>query len=431
MNKTNAMQREIAKLAEQWQEFADGDQAILHWLIKSSDLPIAQTFIKIKEQFDEENPEFFIQLTAPFSNMQEFGNDLAEELNQLITEGLVDADGGETKDWQAPDIRHAKSGFHALFMSCDLILKIFGDEVESLVLVIAPQAVKNPVEYQQWWAWACKIKQEYREWHPKLRLVVLDKAEQPFLSGTFAEQRTCVASRQPPLNMQAAMKEIAQEADDGSDGAKLRLHLLDMNKAIGEGDKNLLDQSAKLALPLAEKNQWFDVWTTLLMTRAAGWLNFRHFEAAMKDYRQAQVVAGQGLEKNVPGCDKLLLQSLLCEGTTYFLADYLPQAAAAYQKAALKAEELQDSWICLEAWRMASFCMERLDDRQQAWQLGNKAFAIGKKMEPEQRAQSTLPFVGQALLRISPNQQVKAEVQNVFTQWLGDDWLSKLESAVA
>lgn len=432
MSGKNPIEKEIAKLGESWQAFTDGDQGILCWLIKSSDVALANTFIKIKEQFDEDNGEWFIQLNSEFRDMQSFAGDLAEELNGLIEEGLAEADGDTPlNDWQKPDLRAAQSGFHGLFLSCDAILKIFGKDIELLTLVITPSAVKKPQEYAQWWALACKIRRDYKEWQGKLKLLVLDSAEKPFLSQTLEKNADVALCQTPPLDFNGAARAVAEQADDGSDSGKFRLHLLDMNNAIGEQDRGKLEKSSAAALEIAEKNQWFDMWTTALMTRGGGWLNFKIFDLAAKDYRQAQQVAAQGVEKQIPGCDKLLAQAMLFEGSAYFLANYLEHAARAYQNAAKKAEELKDSWMCVEAWRMASLSMERHKQTDIAWQFANQAFNVGRSMKPEEREQSTLAFVGQAMLRLSPNGQVKSEVKNAFDRLLGEGWLKQVEAATA
>lgn len=432
MGGENAIQKEIAKLTEHWQTFTDGDHAILHWLLKTADVPLANTFIKIKEQFDADNGDWFIQLTSEFRDMQSFAGDLTEEFNELIEEGLAEADGDTPlNDWKKPDLRKAQSGFHALFLSCDAILNLFGKDIELLTLVLSPTAVKKPQEYTQWWAWACKIRRDYKEWNPKLKFLVLDNAEKPFLSQTITQNGDVALSQTPPLNFNAAARAVAEQANDGSDSGQFRLHLLDMNNAIGEQDRGKLEKSSAAALAITEKNQWLDMWTTTLMTRGGGWLNFKVFDLAVKDYRQAQQIALQGIEKQTPGCEKLLLQAMLFEGTAYFMANYLEHAAKAYQNAAKKAEELKDSWMCLEAWRMASLSMERFKKADIAWQFANQAFAVGRGMKPEEREQSTLAFVGQAMLRISPNGQVKAEVKNAFDRMLGEDWLKQMDAATA
>lgn len=431
MNGQNAIQKEIAKLTEHWQSFTDGDQAILHWLIASSNVALANTFIKIKEQFDAESGDWFIQLTSEFHDMQSFAGILAEELVELMQEGLEEADGDNPlNDWQKPDLSTSQSGFQALFLSAESILNLFGKNIELLTLVITPTAVKNPQEYAQWWRYACKVRRDYpKHWNAKLKFLVLDSAEKPFLSSIFGQNSDVAVSQTPPLNFNAAARAVAEQANDGSDSGRFRLHLLDMNNAIGEQDTKKLETSSVSAIEIAEKNQWMDMWATSLMTRGGGWLSFKVFDKAVKDYRQAQQVATQGIEKHTPGCEKLLLQAMLFEGTAYFMANYLEHAARVYQGAAKKAEELKDTWICLESWRMASLSMERNKQNDIAWQYANQAFAVGRDMKPEEREQSTLAFVGQAMLRISPNGQVKSEVKNAFDRMLGEEWLQQVEAA--
>ena len=80
---------------------------------------------------------------------------------------------------------------------------------------------------------------------------------------------------------------------------------------------------------------------------------------------------------------------------------------------------------------MASLSMERHKQTDIAWQFANKAFAVGCEMKPEEREQTTLAFVGQAMLRISPNSQVKSEVKSAFDRMLGEGWLKQVEAATA
>ena len=80
---------------------------------------------------------------------------------------------------------------------------------------------------------------------------------------------------------------------------------------------------------------------------------------------------------------------------------------------------------------MASLSMERHKQKDAAWQYANQAYAVGREMTPEEREQSTLAFVGQAMLRISPNGQVKSEVKNAFDRMLGEEWLRQVEAATS
>jgi hypothetical protein len=130
----------------------------------------------------------------------------------------------------------------------------------------------------------------------------------------------------------------------------------------------------------------------------------------------------------VPGCNKLQLQAIICEGTCLFSAERFDEAAIAYARGAQLAEQQGDFMLTLEGWRMASFSMERLKEKKSAWDYAMKAVEAGRKMDESARAQSTLPFLGQALLRLSPNNDIDKQIKLSFTEMLGDGWLENIEA---
>lgn len=450
----NAIEQEVAKLSQCWDEFILGEQAILHWLINPADTLLVNAFVKIKEQFDEETGTWFIQLNSPFETAAGFGYSLAEEFNQLILQGQEEALEEEalekdakaaqheqsqgttpapdlTHHWQKPDLTGAQSGLHALFISIGQVLALFDKSLEQLTLVINPSGIKNIAEYRLWWQQACNIARNYSTWPGKLKLLALDNSAQPNLTQTFAQCADVAKTQTPPINLNAAARAVAEQTHDGSDSAQLRLLFLQMNAAITEQNSAELNAAAEAALTITRSNQWPDMTATVLLTRAGGLLNLQQFPAALIDYQQAQLFARMGMENAVPGCEKLLLQALLFEGTANFLAQDLNKAVLAYEQAAQQAALLSDKWIALEAWRMAAFCSERLNQTERAWEQANFALAVGKDMAPEVRAQSTLGFVGQAMLRLKSNPQIQKDINATFSELLSSDWLEKLEGAAA
>lgn len=431
MNKNNPVEKEFKKLGSQWQRFLDSDLPIFHWMVPSDSVQLLNAFIKIKEQFDEKTPEMFVHLTVPFSGLEQFATDLADEFNQLVKEGLDDTlpEGGEDCPWQAPDTRQSQSGFQALLKSCDAFLQTFGDCLDALVLVIAPPSVPEGKAYLQWWQWACTIHRDYDEWPDKLKWITLDHIEQPYLHAVVAEFPEQIYSEIADCDYKGALTKVLDDADDGSDAAKIRKNLFNMNNAIAESDGNALKQSRDIALPLARSNNWFDIAATINMTCAAGLMSWQHYDTAINEYQKAQEQARLGMQADLPGSEKLLLQSMLNESTCLYLNDNLAPAAKAFEKTAGLAHELGDPWIELEAWRMGSFCLERAGQQQQAWVHGKQALAVGRTMEVEQRLQSTLPFVGQALMRMSPDTAVANEVDGVMIDLIGENWQQTLKEA--
>jgi tetratricopeptide (TPR) repeat protein len=436
MNKANPVQQELEKLDEQWEDFISSQLPVFHWYFSPDDIQLGLTFIKAKEQLDEKNPELFIHLHSEFLASDAFGRALAEEMNHMIEDGIADAGLAEahenalpstTHQWSKPELNDCTTGFNCIFRSCTQALASFGDYVHNIVLVITPSRIKNPTQYTQWWAECCNIHSRY-DWPKSLKLVVFDTDRNSALSTLAHEQPTHIHSVEAPVDMAAAIQAILREVDDGSPNAKFRQHTVDLQKAVGKRDKSAIDSLSAAAIALAEQHHWLDMWVVTLLTRAAGYLSLKTYDVALKDYRNAQVIAAQGEQENVPGCDKLQLQAMVCEGTCLFSAERFDEAAIAYAKGAQLAEQQQDLMLTLEGWRMASFSMERMKDKNQAWDYAIKAVEAGRKMNEEQRPQSTLPFLGQALLRLSPNSDVDKQIKLSFTELLGEGWLENIEA---
>ena len=74
---------------------------------------------------------------------------------------------------------------------------------------------------------------------------------------------------------------------------------------------------------------------------------------------------------------------------------------------------------------MASWCWEMVKEVEKAWAHGQRAWEVGRAMNAEAREGSTLPYVGEALVRLSQQRQgeraargTESEVASV----LGEDW---------
>ncbi len=434
MSNSNPIQRELEKLGEQWEDFIGSKRPILRWYFSPDDIELGLGFIKTKEQLDEKNPELFIHLHTDFVSADTFSYALAEEMNELIADGIADAEleaeeapANSIHHWSAPDLRDARIGYNALFRSCLHALKSFEDYVHYLVIVITPSAIKNAAEYTQWWRNCCDINSRY-QWPKNLKLVFFDTEKNSPLAQIAQEKRQDLYSLDAPVNMDAAIKAVLKEADDGSPQAAFRNITVDLQKAVGKQDKPAMEKLAAAAIALAEQHRWLDMWVVTLLTRAAGYLGMQIHDLALADYRSAQLISAQGEEENVPGCNKLRLQALICEGTCLFNANRFDEAAKAYENAATLAEIQQDSLMTLEGWRMASFCLERNGRKNMSWDYAMKALEAGSKMDEQQRAHSTLPFLAQALLRLSPNGEIDQHIHQRFNQLLGDGWQQQLKA---
>jgi tetratricopeptide (TPR) repeat protein len=436
MSKANPVQQEMVKLDEQWEEFTSSKLPLFRWYFSTDDIQLGLGFIKVKEQLDEKNPELFIHLHGEFEEGDSFGRSLAEEMNQMIADGISDAGIEEAEEkksaatihkWQSPSLDDCTNGFNCIFRSCKFALDAFGDYVHNIVLVITPSRIKNSAKYTQWWAKCCEIHSRYN-WPENLKLVFFDTDKNSALAVLARENQDHIYSADAPVDMNATIQAILDDVDDGSPNAKFRQYTVDLQKAVGKQDKAAFEKLSAAAILIAEYHQWFDMWVVTLLTRAAGYLGLQDYDGALNDYRAAQLIAVQGEKKNVPGCNKLQLQAMICEGTCLFSAGRFEEATAAYVKGAQLAESQADLLLTLEGWRMASFCMERAKAPKIAWEHGIKALEAGDKMDEQGRENSTLPFLGQALLRISPSGEVSQHIKQRFDKLLGEGWLQRAEA---
>lgn len=431
----NPFEKELDKLDEQWEDFIDSELPIFHWVFTPENSQLALTFIKVKEQLDEKNPHLFLHLSTEFETTESFGYQLAEEMNQLIEEGFADADEDASEDdnniqWHKPDLGNCRSGFQALFRSCNTAIAAFGDYVHSVTLAITPTSITDAKHYVDWWAQCCDIHTEFT-WPKLLRLVVLDTHAQSELARLAQKRALHIHSATAPVNMREAMQAVLKQADDGSPGAQLRQHMTDLQEAAGKQQRDALEAHAAAALQVAQNQRWLDMWVAVLLTRAAGYLNMQLFTQALSDYRAAQPIAQQGEEESIAGCDKLFVQAQVCEATCLFNMAHFEEAAFVYDRAAQAAEQRNDLFLSLDSWRMASFCMERKKEPRQAWAFAKNSLDISRRMDAQQRRQSTLPFLGQAMIRLSPTGEVRDQVKQTFSELLSEDWLEQVQQVAA
>lgn len=436
MSAANPIQRELEKLNEQWEEFISSKLPILRWHFSADDTELAFGFIKTKEQMDEKNPELFIHLHSGFHAAETFSYALAEEMNQMIADGIADAELEEAEsqspattvhDWATPNLSDCRTGYNALFRSCVHALNAFEEYIHYLVIIVTPTEVKNRDAYTEWWNKCCEINSRYR-WPDNLKIVFFDIEKESPLAALAREKPQDMHSMDAPVDMNAAIQGVLKEADDGSPNAAFRNMTVELQKAVGKQDKPAMEKLSAAAIALAQEHHWLDMWVVTLLTRAAGYLGLQAYDLALADYRNAQIISAQGEQENVPGCNKLQLQARICEGTCLFSAGRFEEAANAYAQGAQLAETQQDSLMTLEGWRMASFCTERAGFKKIAWEYGMKALDTGSKMEEQERAHSTLPFLAQALLRLSPNGDIDQHIKQRFNQLLGEDWQQRLEA---
>ncbi|MDG9670645.1 hypothetical protein ONV78_23100 [Hahella sp. CR1] len=429
MTEKNPIEKEMEKLDAQWETFVESGRPILRWNIDPDANQLMAGFLKMREQFDETSGEFFVALHSEFSSLDRFGFDLSDELNREIAAGVAasaeDEDDENPEDaftWRAPDPKKALSGHDALYKSCHQILEAFADYFSTLVIAIWPHEVKDLKAWRRWLQLACEIHRDYKLWGGNLKWIIIDNAQRPAFAKLAQDYPTQIFSQTPPLNLREAMNKIMEEADDGSPGAAFRQCFVDMNYAVQNNDIPALRSRSERALTIAGEQAWFDMQCSVLLLRASGYLNAKQAEKALQDYQQAQQCALQGIEAERPGCDKLLFQAHISEASAYLSEKRYEEAAKSYRRSADIAEAQEDAMMCMESWRLQCYCLERLKLKGYAWESALRGLKAAGLIDPEQRQYTTLPYLGETLLRVAPTREDKDYVHEAMAALLGEGW---------
>lgn len=424
MAKKNAIEKEVDKIENQWEDFVSTGLPILRWLVTPGSNQLLSTFIQVQEHMGVTVSDFFLPLYSPFKNPESFALDLAGEINGRMeaSRETVEKEANQPFTWIKPDISHCLNANAALAITGQHIIEAFGTGFENLVLVIRPSEVSSASGWRDWWQGIARFTGDKTRWPQRIKLVVFDDQKQAQLNKIAQENKTSMLSMVPPVDLKGAMNQIFSEADDGSPGAAYRKHFVALHHAVEENDLVSVERESIAALAIAGKHQWHELWVAVLLNRASAYLTNQRFDDAINDYRHAQRFAKMGEEAGKPGCDKICLQAYLSEASAWLSQQKLPEATALYQHCAVLAEKIGESFFHMDCWRMVSFCQERQKLKTEAWESALNALDAAAAVEPEIRSNSTLPYVGDALMRLAPSAEEMSRTDTLLRSYLGDEW---------
>jgi hypothetical protein len=393
----NAIERRLDRLAEQWQAFAaDPALRLLRWRAVADDLRMIDLFVDVQGEELGTTPDVFVRLSPAFGDPSGYASDLVSAFldqydaarHDLETQGIA-------AGWQLPEAVVDETDLAFLVRAATYFQAYYADRMQCLVLVLAPGAVADDRAFA---AWLIDLLQQGLP--PTLRLMVPDPADAPRLDGVDEMAPGLAVTIDTDLDMPGALEELARS--EGAEGpAKLfRVNLASIANAAARGNLTAAERAAGRALDVARKEDWADQALVVHMALAAVYLSAGRAEDAVGSYRKASIAAEAVAAKGHPAAAKLRLTAAMGEGAALVAAACWREAAAAYERAAPLAETAGDPLMLLEAWRMAGWSHEQAGADRDAWRCGQQALAAGESLSADQRGQSTLPWVGQMLLRL-------------------------------
>jgi tetratricopeptide (TPR) repeat protein len=393
----NAIERRLDRLTEQWQAFAaDPALRLLRWRAVADDLRMVDLFIDVQSEELGTTPDVFVRLRPAFGDPSRYASDLLSAFLDQYDAARPDLEAqGIAAGWQRPEAAVDETDPAFLVRVATSFQAYYADRMQCLVLVLAPATVADERAFAAW-----LIDLLRQRLPPTLRLMVPDPEGAPRLDGLDQMAPGLAVTIDPALDMPGALEELARS--EGADGpAKLfRVNLTSIANAGTKGNLTGAERAAGRALEVARKEDWADQALVVHMALAAVYLGAGRAADAVGSYRKASIAGEAVAAKGHPAAARLRLTAAMGEGAALVAAARWREAAAAYEQAAPLAEAAGDPLMLLEAWRMAGWSHEQAGADRDAWRCGQLALEAGERLPADRRGQSTLPWVGQMLLRL-------------------------------
>lgn len=393
----NAVERRLERVAELWDRFAaDPSLRALRLRGVLDDLRLVDLFIDVQNEEFGTAPDVFVRLGPSFRDPACYADDLISALCEQYEAARPELRArGIPADWEPPAALSEETDEAFLLRFAASFQAFYAERMQCLVLVLAPDAVADDQAFLDWIANLLDLGVP-----ATLRLLVPDPAEAPRLEGLDERAPGLAVTINPALDMPGALEELARSEGEEGPAKLFRIHLVSLANAAGKGNITAAELAARRALEVAKKEDWPDQALVAHMGLAAAYLAAKRPDDAVGSYRKAMVAAEAAAKKEHPAAAKLRVSAVMGEGAALVAAAHWAEAAGVYERAAPLAEAAADPVMLLEAWRMAGYCHEQAGADRDAWRCGQLALEAGDKLPPEQRQQSTLPWVGQMLRRL-------------------------------
>jgi hypothetical protein len=314
-----------------------------------------------------------------------------------------------------------------------------------LVAFMNPSAVSDYGAYQHW------LQRAMRQASSNVRLVLADSVDAPALAE-LARAESKLVSTPCELDMSEATEELSLAAGLDTPGAQFRHLFVQLGNAAKAGDLVTAVSLAQLATQLAEGVQWPHLAAVAQTLLAGMYAGLGQQLEAIRCYAEvdrlgiATIARGESGQAAPEGAAelqgevaraygmRLRRDARFGQGACLISQGSWDHAARVYLDAAPLSHELGDARGELDCLRLASLCFEQQGKKQEAWQCGMRGLEVAGSMDDETCKTSTLPYLGESLLRLASTPEYaiyRDPLETQLGQLLGKDWRSQLQKGAA
>jgi hypothetical protein len=427
----NAIERRLEQLESDWNAFAvKPDARLLIWQADGDEGQMVELFLALQREGAGAVPDLFVRCEVPFETDQPYGLALIADLRRQYEEARTALAADEISlDWSFPDPLPGEDDA-AAFARCCASFRAHHQTlaVNHLVAALTPAGIASPAAWRDW------LLRLARTGLPEnVRVTVLDSALASLLGPLQAAEPKRVAAVPVELDMPGAYLELVREARGSGPGHAFRRLFVALTNAARKGDVAQVQRTAPVALAIAQREQWGGQQVAIHLLVGGVLLAAGNAAEALDSYRAAGAAAAAAWAGD-PAAPKLLVTTRIAEASALIAAGRYPEAATVYDATAPLAAEQNDHLMALESWRMAAYCHEQAGAFDDAWQRGEQALAAGARLDPDGRRNSTLPYAGQGLLRLTKRRPYRGRgdaVRRRLAELLGPQWETSLANGRA
>ncbi|MDH5547059.1 MAG: hypothetical protein OEZ43_15815 [Gammaproteobacteria bacterium] len=399
MTKKNPIEKRIDKLTDQWNAFAQNEDArVLRWCCADDDeRRMIEAFIKLEDSDGGSTPDLFIPFDVSFESKADYGARLARALIDLYAASQEELGNDHIKNQWSPPARQQEQNRTNYFFQCCLSFQEYHAEMlECLVLVLVPGDYSDIADFQRWILEFLSLNLP-----PTIRIILVENKNKELYGQLSHVGKELVETVDADLNMADAITEVARNVPGNAPGNRFRRFLVGMNTAAAKGNLRAALKSGRKALQIAEQQQWPHMQCVVYMGLGSLFLGQKDITKAVQSYQRSYHVALAAEETGDEVAPKLVLQSQLATASAFLAEANYKQAVGFYLQSAPLAKKVKDPFMIVESLRMAAYCYEQLTEYEDAWKCGNKALEFGERIPENERENTTLPFVAQGLERVA------------------------------
>ena len=417
---SNPVERRLMAAHDDWMKFAQNESArLLYWQTNEAD----QELVKVYFQGQQDLSCAVFCLDTDFSGGEKYAAALSAEIIDFYEKSRAgSAEKGVEANWNPPkkDARETETQY--LLKLTNSLAHHHPDVFPAIILVLRPR-LKGTKDFERWLDTLLTASQTPPWQSEQIRFVLFGTDEKP-LPWLHQKQPQLVQIITGKYHMEAVARElIAASGERGSSGRFRRL-FVELGETLSHKDPARLEKLRRAALDISTQEKWFDQSVAVHLIAGAAYMKWQKHQGALQAYEQAEQAAGQAIKAQHPAGNKLMVNALFGKASVHLAQGDTIKAARCYEQAAPYAEAEKDGLLAVEAWRMASFCLDKGQRRAEALEAGLKALAAGQWIDAPLRANSNLQLVVEWILvqpRLSEHQA--RQIFERLVALYGPDWV--------